>query len=141
MRHLNKGRKLGRTSSHRQAMFRNMATSLFRHERIETTHPKAKELRGYAERLITLAKTDSVHTRRLAFRQIRDEEILHKLFTDIAPRFKARPGGYTRVTKVRIRRGDNAPMAFIELVGNEKPIGYGGGGDDAGGAEPSGDED
>jgi large subunit ribosomal protein L17 len=119
MRHKKKGRKLNRTSTHRQAMLRNMATSLFRHESIETTHPKALELRGYAERLITLAKKGDLAARRRAFRQIRDQEILHKLFADIADRFDGRPGGYTRVTKVRYRRGDNAPISVIELVGNE----------------------
>jgi large subunit ribosomal protein L17 len=132
MRHLNKGRKLNRTSTHRSAMFRNMATSLFKHERIETTHPKAMELRGYAERLITLAKRGDLHARRQAFRKIRDEEVLHKLFTDIAERYKARPGGYTRVTRVRVRRGDNAEMSLIELVGTEKAVGFGGGEDVSG---------
>ncbi|MCP4503448.1 MAG: 50S ribosomal protein L17 [Deltaproteobacteria bacterium] len=119
MRHLKKGRKLNRSVSHRKALFRNMATSLFRHERIETTDAKAKELRGYAEKLITLAKRDDVHSRRLAFQKIRDTDVLKKLFDDIAPRFKGRPGGYTRVTKVRVRRGDNATMSLIELVGSE----------------------
>jgi large subunit ribosomal protein L17 len=119
MRHKNKGRKLNRTSTHREAMFRNMATSLFRHERIETTHPKALELRGYAERLITLAKKGDLHARRLAFRKIRDQAILSKLFNDIAPRFGSTPGGYTRVTKSRIRKGDNTAMSVIELTGSE----------------------
>lgn len=123
MRHLKKGRKLNRTSTHRKAMFRNMATSLFRHERIETTHVKAKELRGFAERLITLAKRGDLHARRSAYRDIRDQDVLAKLFNDIAPRYKARPGGYTRVTRVRVRRGDNAEMSIIELVGNEKAVG------------------
>ena len=123
MRHQKKGRKLNRTSTHRQAMLRNMATSLFRHERIETTHPKAQELRGYAERLITLAKKGDLAARRRAFRQIRDQEVLQKLFGDIAGRFDGRPGGYTRVTKVRYRRGDNALISVIELVGNEKAPG------------------
>lgn len=121
MRHRKKGRKLNRTSAHRQAMFRNLATSLFRHERIETTDAKAKELRGFAERLITLAKRGDLHARRLAHRKIRDDEVLKKLFDDIAPRYASRPGGYTRVTKVRIRRGDAATMSIIELVGNEQP--------------------
>jgi len=107
-------------------MFRNMATSLFRHERIETTHIKAKELRGFAERLITLAKRGDLHARRTAFQDIRDQEVLAKLFDDIAPRFKARPGGYTRVTRVRVRRGDNTEMSIIELVGNEKAVGESG---------------
>jgi large subunit ribosomal protein L17 len=130
MRHLNKGRKLGRTSAHRQAMFRNMATSLFRHEKIETTDAKAKDLRGFAEKLITLAKRGDLSARRLAFRDIRDDEVLKKLFDDIAVRYKARPGGYTRLTKVRIRRGDNAPMSVIELVGNEIAVGASAGSDD-----------
>lgn len=121
MRHRKKGRKLNRTSAHRQAMFRNLATSLFRHERIETTDAKAKELRGFAERLITLAKRGDLHARRLAYRKIRDDEVLKKLFDDIAPRYASRPGGYTRVTKVRVRRGDAATMSIIELVGNEQP--------------------
>ena len=119
MRHMNQGRKLGRTSAHRTALFRNMATSLFRHERIETTDCKAKELRRFAEQLITLAKRGDLHARRQAYADIRDQEILAKLFGDIAGRFKSRPGGYTRVTKSRIRKGDNAPISIIELVGNE----------------------
>src|SRR5688572_22813823 len=126
MRHLNHGRKFSRTSAHRIAMFRNMATSLFRHERIETTDAKAKELRGFAEKLITLAKKGDVHARRLAYRDIRDQEVLAKLFTDIGPRFKTRNGGYTRITKSRIRRGDNAPVSIIELVGSEVPLSGGG---------------
>jgi large subunit ribosomal protein L17 len=128
MRHLNHGRKFSRTSAHRIAMFRNMATSLFRHEKIETTDAKAKELRGIAERLITLAKQGDTHARRLAYRDIRDQEVLAKLFTDIGPRFKARNGGYTRITKSRIRRGDNAPVSIIELVGSEVPLAGGGDG-------------
>ncbi len=122
MRHLNSGRKLGRTSAHRTAMFRNMATSLFRHERIETTDAKAKELRSFAEQLITLAKRGDLHARRQAFADIRDQEVLAKLFGDIGPRFKARAGGYTRIIKSRIRKGDNAPISIIELVGNEQPL-------------------
>jgi len=122
MRHLNSGRKLGRTSAHRTAMFRNMATSLFRHERIETTDAKAKELRRFAEQLITLAKRGDLHARRQAFADIRDQEVLAKLFGDIGPRFKTRPGGYTRIIKSRIRKGDNAPISIIELVGNEQAI-------------------
>jgi large subunit ribosomal protein L17 len=121
MRHKKSGRKLNRTSTHRQAMFRNMATSLFRHERIETTDPKAKELRGFAERLITLAKKGDMHSRRLAHRKIADKEVLTKLFDELGPRFADRPGGYTRVTKTRIRRGDNTVMSVIELVGSEEP--------------------
>lgn len=123
MRHLNSGRKLGRTSEHRTALFRNMATSLFRHERIETTDAKAKELRSFAEKLITLAKRGDLHARRQVFQDIRDQEVLAKLFADIGPRFKARNGGYTRIIKSRIRRGDNAPISIIELVGNEIPLG------------------
>ena len=123
MRHRNSGRKLGRTASHRTALFRNMATSLFRHERIETTDAKAKELRSFAEKLITLAKRGDLHARRQAYQDIRDQEVLAKLFGDIGPRFKARNGGYTRIIKSRIRRGDNAPISIIELVGNEMPIG------------------
>ena len=122
MRHLNSGRKLGRTSAHRTALFRNMATSLFRHERIETTDAKAKELRSFAEQLITLAKRGDLHARRQAYADIRDQEVLAKLFGDIGPRFKARAGGYTRIIKSRIRRGDNAPISIIELVGNEQPL-------------------
>src|SRR3954468_7380580 len=122
MRHLNAGRKFSRTSAHRQAMFRNMATSLFRHERIETTDEKAKELRGFAEKLITLAKDGDLHSRRLAHRDIRDQDVLSKLFADIGPRFKARNGGYTRITKSRIRRGDNATLSILELVGSEVPL-------------------
>jgi large subunit ribosomal protein L17 len=116
MRHRKKGRQLSRTASHRKATLRNMATSLFRHERIETTTAKAKELRPFAERLITLAKRGDVHSRRLAGRKIADREILGKLFDDIAPRFQERPGGYTRVLKTGARKGDGAEMALIELV-------------------------
>jgi large subunit ribosomal protein L17 len=116
MRHLKKGRKLNRTSSHRKAMFANMATSLFQHECIETTDAKAKDLRGVAERLITLAKRGDLHARRQAYRTIRDQDVLKKLFDDIAPRFKERAGGYTRVLKSGIRAGDNAPLSVIELV-------------------------
>lgn len=121
MRHRKKGRKLNRSNSHRKAMFKNLATSLFRHERIETTDAKAKELRGYAERLITLAKRGDLHARRQAFTKIRDTEVLAKLFNEIGPRYASRPGGYTRVTKVRVRRGDAATMSVIELVGSELP--------------------
>lgn len=116
MRHLKKGRKFGRTSAHRRAMYRNMAISLFRHERIETTAAKAKSLRGFAERLITLAKRGDLHARRLAARDIRDHEVLQKLFDDLAERFRERPGGYTRVLKTGFRRGDNSKTALIELV-------------------------
>ena len=116
MRHQNAGRHLGRTSSHRKAMFRNMATSLFRHEVIRTTLPKAKELRREAEPLITLAKADSVANRRLAFARLRDREIVTKLFTLLGPRFLKRPGGYLRILKCGFRPGYNAPMAIVELM-------------------------
>ena len=116
MRHLKSGRKLNRNSSHRDAMFRNMASSLFRHEIIRTTLPKAKGLRRIAEPLITLAKNDGVHQRRLAFSRLRDKEIVSKLFQEIGQRYPARPGGYTRILKCGFRDGDNAPMAYIELV-------------------------
>jgi large subunit ribosomal protein L17 len=117
MRHRNAGRHLNRTSSHRQAMFRNMAASLFRHELIKTTLPKAKELRRVAEPLITLAKTDSVHKRRLAFARLRDNEAVGKLFVELGPRYRSRPGGYLRILKCGFRAGDAAPMAYVELVG------------------------
>lgn len=116
MRHRKSGRQLNRNSSHRIAMFRNMAASLFDHEVIKTTLPKAKELRRIVEPLITLAKTDSVANRRLAFSRLRDKEMVAKLFSDVAPRFSTRPGGYTRVLKCGFRSGDAAPMAYIELV-------------------------
>ena len=116
MRHRNKGRQLSRTASHREALLRNMATSLFEHGRIETTTAKAKELRPYAERLITLAKRGDLHARRLAARKIQDKDVLHELFTAIGPRFAERPGGYTRVLKTGFRQGDGAEMALIELV-------------------------
>lgn len=116
MRHRKSGRKLGRNSSHRKAMFRNMAASLFRHETIKTTVPKAKELRRVAEPLITLAKVDGVANRRLAFSRLRDKEIVGKLFNDLGPRFKARPGGYIRILKLGPRPGDAAPMALVQLV-------------------------
>ena len=116
MRHRKSGRKLGRNSSHRKAMFRNMATSLFRHETIKTTLPKAKELRRVAEPLITLAKVDGVANRRLAFARLRDKEVVGKLFKDLGPRFKARPGGYIRILRLGPRVGDAAPMALVMLV-------------------------
>jgi large subunit ribosomal protein L17 len=116
MRHQKSGRKLNRTSSHRKAMFQNMAVSMFRHELIKTTLPKAKSLRGVVERLITLAKVDTPANRRLAFNRLRDREIVTKLFTDIGPRNIQRPGGYLRVLKCGFRAGDNAPMAYVELV-------------------------
>jgi len=116
MRHRKSGRKLGRNSSHRKAMFRNMAASLLRHETIKTTLPKAKELRRVVEPLITLAKEDGVANRRLAFNRLRDKEVVGKLFTDLGPRFKARPGGYLRILKLGPRPGDAAPMAIVQLV-------------------------
>jgi len=116
MRHRSKGRQLSRTSTHRTATLRNLATSLFRHERIETTTAKAKELRPYAERLITLARKGDVHSRRLAGRKIQDRTVLGKLFDDIAPRYTERPGGYTRILKLGNRKGDAAEMSLIELV-------------------------
>lgn len=116
MRHRKAGRKLNRTSAHRTAMFRNMASSLFRHELIKTTVPKAKELRRVAEPLITLAKEDSVHARRLAFARLRDKETVAKLFTELGPRYESRPGGYLRIIKCGYRAGDAAPMAYVELV-------------------------
>lgn len=116
MRHRNSGRQLNRNSSHRKAMFRNMATSLFDHEVIRTTVPKAKELRRVAEPLITLAKEDSVANRRLAFDRIRDKGMVGKLFTNLGPRYKERPGGYLRILKCGFRPGDKAPMAYVELV-------------------------
>ena len=117
MRHRLSGRQLNRNSSHRQAMFRNMASSLVRHEIIKTTLPKAKELRRVVEPLITLAKTDSVANRRLAFARTRDSEVVGKLFTELGPRYVERAGGYTRILKCGLRAGDKAPMAYIELVG------------------------
>lgn len=116
MRHRKSGRKLGRNSSHRKAMFRNMATSLVRHEMIKTTVPKAKELRRVVEPLITLAKVDGVANRRLAFNRLRDKEAVGKLFSDLGPRFKDRPGGYLRILKTGPRPGDAAPMAIVQLV-------------------------
>lgn len=116
MRHGNSGRNLSRTSSHRKSMFKNMMVSLLRHELIKTTVPKAKELRRFVEPLITLAKEDSLHHRRLAYNKLRDKDIVNKLFTDLGPFFKTRPGGYLRILKCEFRKGDNAPMAFVELV-------------------------
>lgn len=116
MRHRKIGRQLNRNSSHRKAMFMNMANSLFRHELIKTTLPKAKELRRIAEPLITLAKKDSVAQRRLAFARLRDREMVTKLFNVLGPRYKERPGGYLRILKCGNRTGDAAPMAYIELV-------------------------
>jgi len=116
MRHRKSGRQLNRNSSHRKAMFKNMASSLFKHEIIKTTLPKAKELRRVAEPLITLAKEDSVAHRRLAFDRLRDKEAVGKLFTDLGPRYVERPGGYLRILKCGYRTGDKAPMAIVELV-------------------------
>ncbi|MDJ0880852.1 MAG: 50S ribosomal protein L17 [Gammaproteobacteria bacterium] len=116
MRHRKSGRQLNRNSSHRKAMFKNMAASLFEHEVIKTTLPKAKELRRVAEPLITLAKEDSVSNRRLAFSRLRDKEMVGKLFADLGPRYKERPGGYMRILKCGYRTGDKAPMAYVELV-------------------------
>lgn len=116
MRHCKSGRHLGRTSSHRDAMFRNMVASLIENEVITTTLAKAKELRRYAEPLITMAKEDNVARRRLAFSRIRDKAAVGKLFGELGPRFKARPGGYLRVLKCGFRAGDNAPLAIVELV-------------------------
>ena len=118
MRHCNSGRALSRNSSHRKAMFRNMTVSLLKHEMIKTTVPKAKELRKLVERLITLAKNqkDSLHAQRLIYSRLRDKAIVHKLFNDIGPFFKTRPGGYLRILKYGFRKGDSAPMAIVELV-------------------------
>ena len=120
MRHLKSGRKLNRNSSHRKAMFRNMANSLFEHEIIKTTVPKAKELRRVAEPLITLAKEDSVAHRRLAFNRMRDKATVGKLFDELGPRYVERPGGYLRIMKCGNRTGDKAPMAYVELVGRPR---------------------
>lgn len=120
MRHRNSGRNFSRTSSHRKAMFQNMMVSLLKHEMIKTTVAKAKELRTYMEPMITLAKADSIHHRRIAFARLRDREAVTKLFNEIAPHFQKRPGGYLRVLKCGYRKGDCAPMAFVELVGREK---------------------
>lgn len=116
MRHRKSGRKLNRTSAHREAMFKNMASSLFKHELIRTTLPKAKELRRVAEPLITMAKVDGVANRRLAFARLRDKEAVGKLFVELGPRYTERPGGYVRILKCGFRPGDNAPMAYVELV-------------------------
>lgn len=116
MRHRQSNRKLNRTTSHRLAMFRNMANSLLRHELIKTTLPKAKELRRVAEPLITLGKTPTLANRRLAFNRLRDREIVGKLFNELGPRYATRPGGYLRILKCGFRQGDNAPMAYVELM-------------------------
>lgn len=120
MRHRHSGRQLNRNSSHRKAMFKNMSVSLFEHELIRTTVAKAKELRGVTERLITLAKVDTVANRRLAFSRLRDRDAVTKLFTELGPRYANRPGGYLRVLKCGFRTGDKAPMAYVELV--DRPI-------------------
>ena len=116
MRHRKSGRHLNRTSSHRKAMFRNMASSLMTHEMIKTTVPKAKELRRVVEPLITLSKDDSVANRRLAFSRLQSREVVTKLFNELGPRYKERPGGYLRIMKCGFRNGDSAPMAYVELV-------------------------
>lgn len=119
MRHRNSGRSFGRTSSHRKAMFSNMCNSLIEHEIIKTTLPKAKDLRRYIEPLITVSKVDSVATRRHAFDILRSKAAVGKLFSDLGPRFQKRPGGYIRIIKCGFRDGDNAPMAYVELVDRE----------------------
>lgn len=121
MRHRNGLRKLNRTSSHRLAMLRNMTVSLLKHEAIKTTVPKAKELRRVVEPMITLGKTPTLANKRLAFDRLRDREIVVKLFAEIGPRYAARPGGYLRILKCGFRNGDNAPMAFVELVDRPEP--------------------
>jgi len=120
MRHRKSGRKLNRNSSHRKAMFKNMAASLVEHELIKTTLPKAKELRAIAEPLITLAKNDTVANRRLAFARTRDNAVVAKLLNELGPRYQARPGGYIRILKCGYRTGDKAPMAYVELV--DRPV-------------------
>ena len=122
MRHRKSGRQLNRNSSHRKAMFKNMACSLFEHEVIKTTLPKAKELKRVAEPLITLAKNDSVANRRLAFSRTGSKDVVGKLFTDLGPRYAERPGGYTRILKAGFRAGDAAPMAYVELV--DRPVDF-----------------
>ena len=124
MRHRHSGRQLNRNSAHRKAMFRNMTASLVEHELIKTTLPKAKELRGFAEPLITLAKNDSVANRRLAFDRVRNKAAVGKLFGELGPRYRARPGGYIRILKCGYRAGDKAPMAYVELVDRPEPEAY-----------------
>ncbi len=121
MNHRKKGRKLGRNSSHREAMLANQATSLFRYGRIKTTHPKCKELRRVVEKLITTAKEDSVHARRKVARVVRDKKIVQKLFNEIVPEFRERPGGYTQIFQLGPRANDGAAMSYIQLVGYEPP--------------------
>lgn len=123
MRHRVDQRKLGRTTEHRLAMLRNQAISLFRHDRIQTTLEKAKELRRFAEKLITLAKKDTLHSRRIAAEKVNDPEVLQKLFGTLGPLYANRPGGYTRILKLGTRRGDGAQVAIIELVGREPKVG------------------
>lgn len=120
MRHGNSGKGLSRTSSHRRAMFKNMMVSLLRHELIKTTLPKAKELRRFFEPMVTLAKEDNLHKRRLAQSRLGDREMVQKLFNEIGPFYKERPGGYIRILKCDFRKGDNAPMAIVELVGRRE---------------------
>jgi len=120
MRHRLAHRKLGRTSSHRRAMLRNMVTEFLDKERIITTLPKAKELRSVAEKMITLGKKEGLHARRQALSYIKRKEVVHKLFADVAPRFAERPGGYTRIMKLGIRKGDNAELAILEMVGSQE---------------------
>lgn len=122
MRHRKSGRKLGRTATHRSAMFRNMVVSLFEHERIETTDAKAKELRRIAEKLITRGKAGTLHSRRMAARYVRNASVLQKLFSDIAGRYSEREGGYTRIIKLGNRKGDNAPISIIELMPAGAPV-------------------
>lgn len=122
MRHKYSGRKLNRTSSHRTAMFKNMMASLIEHEEIKTTVPKAKELRGFVERLITISKNDTVAKRRIVFSRIRSKEAVVKLFTELGPRFKQRPGGYLRILKCGYRTGDKAPMAIVQLVDKKQEV-------------------
>ena len=120
MRHKYSGRKLNRTSSHRSAMFKNMMASLIEHEEIKTTLPKAKELRGFVERLITISKVDTVAKRRVVFSRIRSKDAVKKLFSELGPRFKNRPGGYLRILKCGFRAGDKAPMAIVQLVDKKR---------------------
>ena len=125
MRHLKSGRKLSRTASHRWALMRNLITCLLRDERIQTTDPKAKEVRRWADRVITLGKRGSLHARRQALAIVRDKTVVRKLFDTLAPRFKDRPGGYTRIVKIGWRRGDSAPISMIELVASTENAGEG----------------
>ncbi len=125
MRHRKSGRQLGRNSSHRKAMFRNMVTSLFEHERVQTTDAKAREVRRVAEKLITLGKRGDLHARRQALAYVRSKTVVAKLFAELSPRYANRPGGYTRIVKLGSRRGDNAPMSLVELVQEAYPAGAG----------------